>query len=39
MEAEPREPPHRMFFCFQCGTSFDREQGQWYGLAYFLPPL
>ena len=38
MEVEPKEPPHRVFFCFQCGTTFDRERSTWYGLAYHLAP-
>jgi len=38
MEVEPKEPPHRVFFCFQCGTTFDKETGVWYGLAYHLAP-
>jgi hypothetical protein len=38
MEVEPKEPPHRVFFCFQCGTTFDKEPATWYGLAYHLAP-
>ena len=38
MEFQPKEPPHRIFFCFQCGTTFDKELSAWYGLAYHLPP-
>jgi len=38
MEFEPKEPPVRIFFCYQCGTTFDRERTTWYGLAYHLAP-
>ena len=37
MEREPKEPPVRMFFCYQCGTTYDRSRPAWYGLAYHQP--
>ncbi len=38
MEFEPKEPPARIFFCYQCGTTFDKERATWYGLAYHQAP-
>ncbi|MGA7923140.1 MAG: hypothetical protein WCA77_04115 [Thermoplasmata archaeon] len=39
MEFEPKEPPVRIFFCYQCGTTFDKMGGQWFGLsAHQRPP-
>ena len=38
MEGEPKEPPTRMFFCYQCGTTYDKSRSVWYGLTYHLPP-
>lgn len=39
MDAEPKEPPIRIFFCYQCGTTYDRLRGTWYGLtAHHNPP-
>ena len=35
MEVEPKAPPHRIFYCFQCGTTYDRERTTWFGLAYY----
>lgn len=34
MESEPKEPPARVFFCYQCGTTYDKLRKAWYGLAY-----
>jgi len=34
MEGTPRDPPVRIFYCFQCGTTFDRVRQTWYGLVY-----
>jgi hypothetical protein len=39
MEAAPREPPVRVYFCYQCGTTFDRVRGAWYGLAFHTPTM
>ena len=38
-ETKPKEPPHRIFFCSPCGTTFDREQRAGNGLAYHLTPV
>ncbi len=38
MEKEPKDPPHRIFFCYQCGTTFDKERSSWFGLAYHRVP-
>jgi hypothetical protein len=38
MEVEPKEPPHRIFFCYQCGTTFDKERTSWYGLGFHTAP-
>ena len=35
MEYEPKEPVARIFFCYQCGTTFDKERAVWYGLKFY----
>jgi len=34
MEAEPKDPPVRLFVCYQCGITLDRPRSAWFGLAY-----
>jgi len=38
MEYEPKEPVARIFFCYQCGTTFDKERAAWYGLKFHEYP-
>lgn len=38
MDGEPKEPPVRVFFCLQCGTTYNREKQSWYGLAFHESP-
>jgi hypothetical protein len=35
MESEPKTAAARIFFCYQCGTTYDRERHAWFGLAYY----
>jgi len=38
MEFEPKDALARVFFCYQCGTTFDNDRKTWYGLAYHQAP-
>jgi len=38
MDGEPKEPPVRIFVCYQCGITFDRATTSWFGLAYHAAP-
>jgi hypothetical protein len=34
MEVEPKGAPPRIYFCYQCGTTYDKERNSWYGLRF-----